>query len=71
VPIFLLPAKEKLHSYLRSYFVVITVCHQGNDSQRAVVLLKKILQDSQITVKDIAGGLEQWSKNIDPSFPRY
>ena len=50
---------------------VIAVCHQGNDSQKAVVLLKKILQDFDVTVKDIAGGLEQWSKNIDPCFPRY
>ena len=50
---------------------VIAVCRQGNDSQKAVVLLKKILQDFDVTVKDIAGGLEQWSKNIDPFFPRY
>ena len=54
-----------------SLYAVVAVCHQGNDSQRAVVLLQKILQDFEVTIKDIAGGLEQWSKNIDPSFPRY
>ncbi|CAB3986945.1 adenylyltransferase and sulfurtransferase MOCS3 [Paramuricea clavata] len=50
---------------------VIAVCHLGNDSQRAVVLLNKILQDSDVTVQDITGGLDEWSKNVDPGFPRY
>ena len=58
-------------SYFYSFTIVITVCHQGNDSQRAVLILKKILQDQNVSVKDIAGGLDQWSKNIEPSFPRY
>ena len=51
--------------------LVIAVCHQGNDSQKAVVILKKILQDYDVSVKDIVGGLDQWTTFIDPSFPRY
>ena len=32
---------------------------------------EEILQDQNVSVKDVAGGLDQWSKKIEPSFPRY
>ncbi|XP_046848175.1 adenylyltransferase and sulfurtransferase MOCS3-like [Xenia sp. Carnegie-2017] len=50
---------------------IVAVCRYGNDSQRAVVILKKILLHLEVTVKDIFGGLDKWSEEIDPSFPRY
>ncbi|KAF9926464.1 Molybdenum cofactor synthesis protein 3 [Linnemannia zychae] len=49
---------------------VYVVCRRGNDSQPAV----RILQENNITtgeVKDIVGGLEQWSNLINPDFPKY
>lgn len=46
---------------------VFTVCRRGNDSQLAVNMLK----EKGIKAKDIIGGLNQWSKDIDTSFPSF
>lgn len=45
------------------------VCRLGNDSQRAVQFLQNSYDE--ILVKDIIGGLEEYSLKIDSSFPRY
>ncbi|KAL1814840.1 hypothetical protein DCAR_0519031 [Daucus carota subsp. sativus] len=44
------------------------VCRRGNDSQRAVEYLHKM---GFSTAKDIIGGLESWTFDIDPNFPTY
>jgi len=49
--------------------LVYVLCRLGNDSQLAV----KFLQEKHgfTNTKDIVGGLEEWSKVIDPDFPMY
>lgn len=47
---------------------IITVCRYGNDSQTAVRHLQSI---GHKNVKDIRGGLQAYSKNVDPKFPIY
>lgn len=42
------------------------VCRRGNDSQRAVQLLRERLQ---CPVVDLQGGLLRWSSTADPTFP--
>jgi adenylyltransferase/sulfurtransferase len=53
------------------------VCRRGNDSQIAVEMLNKYFSsDSNNNVnlnciKDLIGGLQEWSNKIDPDFPKY
>ncbi|KAI8923963.1 hypothetical protein BC831DRAFT_14474 [Entophlyctis helioformis] len=47
---------------------VFVVCRRGNDSQMAVRTLKAGGIESAF---DIIGGLEEWSRTIDPTFPNY
>jgi adenylyltransferase/sulfurtransferase len=48
---------------------VYVVCRYGNDSQLAT---KKLIETMGFgNVKDIVGGLNKWSDDIDPSFPKY
>ncbi|XP_065893032.1 adenylyltransferase and sulfurtransferase MOCS3-like [Dysidea avara] len=49
---------------------VYIVCRRGNDSQLAVQRLKHQLPSATI-VKDLIGGLETWSREVDNSFPQY
>ncbi|CAH9075935.1 unnamed protein product [Cuscuta europaea] len=44
------------------------ICRRGNDSQRAVECLHKAGFSS---AKDIIGGLEAWTREVDPQFPSY
>jgi adenylyltransferase/sulfurtransferase len=44
------------------------VCRRGNDSQRAVQYL---CSRGFHAARDIIGGLESWTKEIDPNFPSY
>lgn len=48
---------------------IYVVCRYGNDSQLGVRDLKNKLGLEQVW--DIVGGLNAWSDNIDPEFPRY
>lgn len=50
---------------------VIIVCRRGNDSQKAVALLKTRLSMDGLCIRDMVGGLTAWSNDIDPSFPKY
>jgi adenylyltransferase/sulfurtransferase len=47
---------------------VYVICRLGNDSQIAVRMMQKVGIDKS---KDIIGGLLNWSKSIDDSFPVY
>jgi len=53
--------------------IAYVICHRGNDSQRAVDHLRSKLSAATHPIRfvDLIGGLEQWSLEIDPSFPRY
>jgi len=49
------------------------ICRRGNDSQRAVDELKKYVQitDKVNWIKDVIGGLYEWSMQVDKNFPIY
>ncbi|XP_028409638.1 adenylyltransferase and sulfurtransferase MOCS3-like [Dendronephthya gigantea] len=54
--------------------LIFTISNQRYREQQepaSSLILKKILQDFDVSIKDMAGGLEQWTKHIDPSFPCY
>ena len=53
--------------------IVYVVCHHGNDSQKAVKKLQELCSnwDQNIVYKDIEGGLDYWTKEIDNEFPEY
>ncbi|KAF1758296.1 hypothetical protein GCK72_014754 [Caenorhabditis remanei] len=48
---------------------VYVICHRGNDSQRAVLLLREKL--NSIRFRDIIGGYEEWALKINDKFPLY
>ena len=51
---------------------VVFVCRRGNDSQKAVSEMQKVLgENSEISLFDIKGGLYAWQRDIDSSFPLY
>ncbi|KAM8833123.1 adenylyltransferase and sulfurtransferase MOCS3 [Synchiropus picturatus] len=52
---------------------VYVICKMGNDSQKAVQVLEKMmgLEVDRVTAKDICGGLMAWAQKIDPTFPQY
>ncbi|XP_008543693.1 adenylyltransferase and sulfurtransferase MOCS3 [Microplitis demolitor] len=50
---------------------VYILCRRGNDSQRAVKLLKESLDDKTNRIKDIIGGIHSWTHKIDSTFPIY
>ncbi|KAH0540430.1 adenylyltransferase and sulfurtransferase MOCS3 [Cotesia glomerata] len=50
---------------------VYILCRRGNDSQRAVKLLKESLGDQTDRIKDIIGGIHAWTHKIDSKFPIY
>lgn len=47
------------------------ICRRGEDSQIAVMYLRKEFADSSISFKDIDGGYEKWSHTVDKDFPVY
>ncbi|XP_076633963.1 ubiquitin-like activating enzyme 4 isoform X1 [Colletes latitarsis] len=47
------------------------MCRRGNDSQKAVKHFQKMLNESNLEIKDIIGGIHAWSKKIDHTFPVY
>ncbi|AIL12387.1 hypothetical protein IM40_00800 [Candidatus Paracaedimonas acanthamoebae] len=48
--------------------LVITLCHHGARSLNACYLLKEKGFDKVVSLR---GGIDLWSKIIDPSIPRY
>ena len=63
--------------YLIVFFIfstVFVICKLGNDSQKAVQVLEKMMGlelEEEIVAKDVSGGLMAWALKIDPSFPQY
>jgi len=57
-------------SYLVGGGPLITVCRLGNDSQLAADALRGVSDTGQ-EIKDLIGGLQSWSKDIDTQFPIY
>lgn len=47
---------------------VAVLCHHGNRSQRVAMFLQANGFD---TVANIAGGIDAWARELDPSVPRY
>ncbi|KAF8698094.1 hypothetical protein HU200_035607 [Digitaria exilis] len=47
---------------------LVVLCRRGNDSQRAVKLLR---EKGFASAKDIIGGLQAWGRDVDPDFPVY
>jgi adenylyltransferase/sulfurtransferase len=54
---------------------IYVMCRKGNASQKAVRFLKdnfdKLDIDGDIEIKDLVGGIEAWSADVDPSIPVY
>ncbi|VDM22912.1 unnamed protein product [Wuchereria bancrofti] len=50
---------------------VYVICRRGEDSQIAVLYLRKEFADSLVPFKDINGGYEKWSQAVDKDFPIY
>ncbi|CAB3405892.1 unnamed protein product [Caenorhabditis bovis] len=48
---------------------LFVICHRGNDSQRAVEILRDKLKTHK--VRDIIGGYEEWAQKVNPDFPVY
>ncbi len=47
---------------------VITICHHGMRSQKAMNILK---ENGFTDVKSVAGGIDDWAQKIDPTMARY
>lgn len=48
---------------------VFVVCRLGNDSQIAAQALREVVPT--LDIRDIIGGLQAWSRDVDPEFPIY
>lgn len=48
---------------------IFVICRRGNDSQKAAKHLMELYHDAEI--KDVAGGLQAWARDIDQNFPIY
>src|SRR3954451_8021324 len=47
--------------------LIVTYCHHGIRSLNAVA----ILQQAGLEAASLAGGIDMWSRQIDPKIPRY
>ncbi|RZF44681.1 hypothetical protein LSTR_LSTR000633 [Laodelphax striatellus] len=64
--------KEEIKSKTENHNIpVFTICRRGNDSQKAVKLLQTICKDLGVEIKDIKGGLHDWTRTVDSNFPIY
>jgi adenylyltransferase/sulfurtransferase len=48
--------------------LIVTYCHHGIRSLNAAAMLEKL---GHARVASLAGGIDRWSLDIDPSVPRY
>ncbi|XP_050535569.1 adenylyltransferase and sulfurtransferase MOCS3 isoform X2 [Daktulosphaira vitifoliae] len=64
---------EKINTCYKKAPNLVAICRRGNDSQKAVIELKKntALLSKVNCIKDVIGGLQEWSKKIDTNFPVY
>lgn len=65
IPMGKIPARYK---ELNPEQEIIVYCHHGNRSQRVVEFL---YENGFKRVKNLVGGIEDWSQRIDPSVPKY
>ena len=47
--------------------IVVSICHHGQRSARATALLR----DRGLSAVNLAGGIDAWSREVDPDVPRY
>jgi monothiol glutaredoxin len=47
---------------------IVVLCHHGHRSQRAA---EELVQSGLRNVHNLAGGVDAWSSDVDPSVPRY
>ena len=66
IPMSQLPARV---NEIDSDCATVVVCHHGMRSLQVAAWLKKQAGFSQ--VKSLKGGMDAWSRQIDPSIPRY
>lgn len=57
---------EEIESLGRSSVAVM--CHHGRRSMKAALLLRQLGIENAMS---IAGGIEWWSRSVDPGVPRY
>ncbi|XP_012280699.1 adenylyltransferase and sulfurtransferase MOCS3 [Orussus abietinus] len=50
---------------------VYVLCRRGNDSQKAVKVLKNYFKSDTLRIRDIIGGIHAWSAMVDSTFPIY
>jgi len=65
IPLGELPARL---NELDSRVEIVTYCHHGIRSRRAMELLKGA---GFAKVRNLRGGIDAWSVDVDPSVPRY
>ncbi len=66
VPMGEVPAR--VHTELDPDDRIVVICHHGMRSLSVTAWLRREGFDH---VQSLAGGLDQWSREIDPSVPRY
>jgi len=66
----LIPLSELLErvNQLNSADDIVLYCHTGRRSMQALQVLKRFGFEK---VKSLAGGIDAWAKDIDPTMPRY
>ena len=47
---------------------IVVMCHSGGRSGRVAAYLR---QSGYTSVANLAGGIDAWSREVDPSVPRY
>ena len=65
IPLMELPER---FSELEKSDEIVVYCHHGNRSARAVDFLRRMGFEK---TKNLAGGIDAWSLEVDPSVPRY
>lgn len=50
---------------------IFVICRRGNDSQVAAMRLIDEMDDVDVKIHDIVGGLHSWTDLIDKTFPKY
>jgi len=61
---------RELLDLARGFDQVVCICRRGNDSQRAVALLRAHLPSGK-KASDVAGGLSAYAATVDANFPIY
>ena len=65
IPLHELP--QRLHEIPRDR-PVFALCHSGIRSATATTLLR---QQGHASARNLAGGIDAWSREVDPGVPRY